>query len=115
MVGRGMSANRKTLLGGPYLLCTIAFMGVLSKLKMESGLQETAVFALVKPVEARRGMGDILLHLVCLFEQVHREHPLAKISFVERAFQHQFIQMLQFGERELLGQQLESDGLVTHL
>src|SRR3569623_1388480 len=84
-------------------------------LEMKAGLQETLVFALVKSIEPCRAMGYVLLHFIGLLQQVHGEHPLAEIAFIQSALQHQFVQVLKFGECEFLGQKLESDGLIPQL
>jgi hypothetical protein len=36
----------------------------------------------------------VLLHFVGLNQEIHREYALAKVAFVELAFEHQLVQVL---------------------
>ena len=53
--------------------------------------------------------------LVGFDEEVHREHALAEIALVELALEHELVEMLKLGERELLRQELETDRLIAQL
>ena len=55
------------------------------------------------------------MYFVEFLEDVHSEDSLAKVPLVQFALEHNFIQSLDLGQRELPGKQLKSDGLVPHL
>src|SRR3954465_11529154 len=86
-----------------------------SDLEIESLLFELLITLLVEPVQPGGAVGDVLLDFVAFDQQIHRENLLAKITLVDLALEHRLVELLQLGERELRREQLEADGLVTHL
>src|SRR2546426_1118608 len=84
-----------------------------SQLEMESLPRQLPVLLLVEPVEARGSMGHVLLDLVQLLEHAHGQELLAEVPLVEARLEHGLVEVLELGERELGGQQLEADRLVA--
>jgi len=85
------------------------------KFEIEARLRQPPVFAFVEAVQPRRPVRHVLLHFIGFNEKVHAEHALAEVAFIQLAFEHQLVQMLQIGKRKLLRQQFESDGLIAQL
>src|SRR6187402_2616200 len=88
-----------------------------SPLEMKARFDEATVFAFIEAVQARRTMRDVLLDLVRLdlYQQIHGEHALAEVALVQRALEHQLVEVLQLREREAFGQELEANRLRAHL
>ncbi len=59
-------------------------------------------------------MGNVGFDLVCFLDDLHAQHLLAEVAFVEFAIEDYFVKMLQLAECELFRQQLETNGLVLH-
>src|SRR5262249_22468772 len=87
----------------------------ISDLEVEAFLLELQVLLPIEPVELRGPVGDVLLHLVEIHEQIHGEDLLAEVALVERPLEDRLVDLLELRERELRGQELEPDGLVAHL
>src|SRR4051812_7185540 len=89
--------------------------GGASYLEIESLLFELLIALLVVPVQPGGAVGHVLLDFVGFDQQIHREDLLAEIALVDLALEHRLVELLQLGQRELRREQLEADGLVTHL
>src|SRR6266576_3388134 len=90
-------------------------MKIASDFKIESALFEFLVFVRVEAEQLRRAMTSSHLGLLQWNEQAEAEDFLAEIPLVQLGRQHCLVEMLELRECELRRQQLEPDGLVTHL
>lgn len=66
------------------------------------------VFVVVEPVEFAGAVRNIGLQFAGIFQQAHREEFLPEVAAVELDIQDGLIEVLQFTERELLGQKAEA-------
>ena len=83
-----------------------------SQLEVEAGLGEPSIFPLVESIEPRGTVRDVLLDLVGLDQEIHREHALEEVAFVELSFEHQLVEVLKLRQCELPGKQLGPDRLI---
>src|SRR5258706_14464298 len=86
-----------------------------SQLKIESALLELLVFIRIKAEQLCRAMPAGHLGFVERHQQSEAQHFFAEVPLVQSGAQDRLVKMLQVGQRELRRQQLEADGLITHL
>ena len=63
-------------------------------------------------------MGNVLLDFARVHQQfsvAHREDLFPEVALVQRAFEDDFVQVLQLRKGESLGQEFEADRLIAHL
>jgi hypothetical protein len=65
------------------------------QLEVEARLHEPPVVPAVDPVQPCGAVRHVRLHFVGFNQRIHRQHALAKVAFVELAFEDQFSEMLE--------------------
>ncbi len=87
----------------------------MSEFEVDALFLEFAVSGAIEAVEAGGAAGDVFFDFVGFGKDAEFENLLAEISFIERLLEDEFVEMLQLGEGEFLGEKFESDGLVAEL
>ena len=75
--------------------------------------EEVIVSRSIKTVEAGGAAGDVLLELIGFFENAELGDFLAEVTLVEWLLEDEFVEVLELGEGEFFGKELEADGLVA--
>jgi hypothetical protein len=74
---------------------------------------ELAVSGSIKAVEAGGTAGDVLFDFIGFGQNAELDHFLSEVSFIEWFFEDEFVELLELGEGEFFGKELEADGLVA--
>src|SRR5437016_1747250 len=90
-------------------------MEAVSEFKIETALLQVLVFVRVEAEQLRWAMASSHLCFLERNEQAEAQDFFAEIPLVQLSLQHRLVEVLELRERELRWQQLEPDGLVTHL
>ena len=81
--------------------------------EVEALFLEFLVLGAVEAVEAGGAAGDVLFDFVGFGEDAEFGDFFAKVAFVERLLEDEFVEVLELGEGEFFGEEFEADGLVA--